>query len=494
MNCPTCRKAVEDGSRFCQNGGQALTTAAAGATADPGAAGSASMSVSPTLPAPVSGLIGRVLDVLLRPRTTWPVIAAEQAPATQLVIGYVMPLAAIQALVSFVRVSVIGVRLPFDTVERTPVVQGLFSTVLAFGLALAGVFVLALIVNVLAPTFKGTRDSNRALKIVAYAMTPAWLGALFGLLPALGTLLGLLATLYAIYLLYLGLPVLMQSPQDKAVPYTAAVVACSIVLGILLGAVAVAVGVGHQGWASHAARSDALAQRRGADAAGNMIGNALGTDQQGKSALGAALNNMAEAGRQIEQNDKTRANGDSAPAAADAQPALDAVGGLLTALGGALGGSHRVAPVDYHTLAVLLPASMPGMQRGAPSGSSKEAMGVHATSASVDFTGGGDARINVTISDLSGVSGLMDLASTLAHTDDAQSANGYEKDLTIDGRPVHAKYDNVSRRGELSVIVAKRFEVDIEGSNVEMNALRHALAQVDLGKLEAMRNANPQTR
>jgi hypothetical protein len=449
--------------------------------------------MSSALPAPVSGLIGRVLDVLLRPRATWPAIAMEPTPVVNLFVGYVMPLAAIQALVSLVRMSMIGTSLPFGLVQRTPIAQALLATLLGFALALVGVFVLALIVNALAPTFKGTRDLNRALKIAAYAATPAWLGALFGLLPALGTLLGLLAAIYAIYLMYLGLPVLMRAPQDKAVGYTATVVICSIVLGIVVGALAAAVGFGHAGFGSYA-RSQAATQRQGADAVGNLIGNALGTDQQGKNALGAAVNNLAQAGRQIEQHDKTRGNANGAPDATDTQDALNATGGLLTALGGALGGSHRVAPVDFHTLTTLLPASLPGMRRGAPSGSSKQAMGIHATSASVDFSGADNASINVTISDLSGVSGLMDMAASLAHADESESANGYEKDVTIGGRAVHEKYDNPGRHGELSVIVAKRFEVDVAGSNVDMGALQRALAQVDLGRLESMKNANPQAR
>jgi hypothetical protein len=70
--------------------------------------------------------------------------------------------------------------------------------------------------------------------VVAYASTAAWVGGIFGLIPALG-IIGVLAGLYSLYLLYLGLPVLMKSPPDKALPYTAVVILAAIVLFMLIG-------------------------------------------------------------------------------------------------------------------------------------------------------------------------------------------------------------------------------------------------------------------
>ncbi|MFW9777128.1 YIP1 family protein, partial [Brucella melitensis] len=85
-----------------------------------------------------------------------------------------------------------------------------------------GVYVLALVINALAPTFGGTQNQGQALKVAVYASTAAMLGGVFSLLPALA-ILGLVAALYSLYLLYLGLPLLMRSPAARAVPYTAVV-------------------------------------------------------------------------------------------------------------------------------------------------------------------------------------------------------------------------------------------------------------------------------
>jgi hypothetical protein len=120
---------------------------------------------------------------------------------------------------------------------RMPFVAGLSMAIVSFVMALVGVFVIALVIDTLAPNFGGEKNQGQALKVAAYSFTPAWLAGVLNLIPMLGVLV-LLASLYGLYLLYLGLPVLMKAPEDKAVPYTAVVVVCAIVVSLVIGAVA----------------------------------------------------------------------------------------------------------------------------------------------------------------------------------------------------------------------------------------------------------------
>jgi Predicted integral membrane protein len=518
MNCPSCQQGNAGDARFCASCGAPLSAAVAGTPPDaaqtsplpfsrPTAAAAAPSAAWPPSQTQMAGLIERVRNIVLQPRSEWTKIAPEPTSVMQLFLGYVMPLAGISALISLIRMSIIGISLPFGGTLRSPLTAGITVAIFSFAMALVSVFVLALIVNALASTFAGTRDQRQALKVTAYAMTPAWLGAVFGLLPMLGTLLGLVASIYAIYLLYLGLPILMRSPQDKAAGYTALVVVCAIVLGILIGVVSATVGgfglAGMHGGALGALggypQTQEQQQQQAANTMGNAIGGMLGTDDKGKAGLGAAINQLAQAGQQIQQHDAAggagQANGNGGtPDATDAQTAVGAAGGLMSALGGALGGSHRVTPVDFRTLQTLLPPSLSGMQRGVAQGSDKQGMGIKTSSAEADYSGAGDARIHVTISDVSGVSGLIGMAGDMAQTTDAQTATGYEKDVTIDGRSVHEKYDSANKHGEMQVIVAQRYAVDVDGDNVDMDALQQALGQVDLARLESMKDANPQAQ
>jgi len=177
-------------------------------------------------------LVERVQAILLKPKATWPEIDAEPADAASLYKNYVMILALIPALASFIGLSLIGVG-AFGVSFRVPLASGLANMIVGYVLSLVMVFVLALIIDAMAPTFEGTKSQIGALKLSAYASTAAFVGGVFSLLPSL-SVLGALAALYGIYLLYTGLPVLMKCPPDKAIAYTAVVVVCAIVGGVVI--------------------------------------------------------------------------------------------------------------------------------------------------------------------------------------------------------------------------------------------------------------------
>ncbi len=176
----------------------------------------------------------RVKAILLTPRTEWAAIDGETATTASLYTGYVIPLAAIPALAAFLGGSLFGFRVLGATI-RVPLGAGLRSAVVGYLLSLAAVWVLAFVIDALAPTFGGTKSPIQALKVAAYSCTAAWVAGVFQLVPALA-FLGLLG-LYSLYLVYLGLPVLMKAPQDKAIGYTVVVVVCAIVLFYVVSAI-----------------------------------------------------------------------------------------------------------------------------------------------------------------------------------------------------------------------------------------------------------------
>lgn len=173
-------------------------------------------------------LIERVKNILITPKTEWPTIAGETATTQSIYVGYVLILAAIGPLAMAIRGGM------------------LLATVAIFGyvVALAVTFVLALIVDALAPSFGGEKDFVQSLKLAAYAYTAAWVAGIFNLLPFVGPLLGLLAGLYSLYTFYLGAPVLKKCTAEKAVGFTVVVVVCVVVLNVLLGVVLMSAVVG----------------------------------------------------------------------------------------------------------------------------------------------------------------------------------------------------------------------------------------------------------
>ncbi|HUI99667.1 MAG TPA: YIP1 family protein, partial [Usitatibacter sp.] len=146
-----------------------------------------------------------------------------------------MILAAIPAVASFIGFSLIGVS-TFMGSYRWPITSGITHMILEYVLNLGWVYVLALIIDALAPSFGGEKNFMQALKVSAFSPTAMWLAGIFSIIPALA-ILGILG-LYSLYLLYTGLPLLMKTPADKAIPYTVVVIIVAIVLALIVGALA----------------------------------------------------------------------------------------------------------------------------------------------------------------------------------------------------------------------------------------------------------------
>ena len=197
------------------------------------------------MPGSSASLIDRAKNILLTPKTEWPKIDGEPATVQGLFTGYVMILAAIGPIASIIGGALLGAPIGFM----------IASALVTYAISLILVFVNSLIIDALAPTFNGTKNHVQATKVAAYIGTPGWLVGILSIIPQLlplTMLLGFVALVYGIYLLYLGLPQLMRVSQDKAIGYVVVVVAAWIIiywllLAVIMGIVLTTLGFGVMG-------------------------------------------------------------------------------------------------------------------------------------------------------------------------------------------------------------------------------------------------------
>ncbi len=109
--------------------------------------------------------------------------------------------------------------------------------IVAYIFALVSVVVVGFILYWLAPRFSSLADQNKATKLVAYVYTPVFLIAILNIVPSLA-ILNLLALLYGLYILYIGLPIVLKTPQNKVVPYVVAILIVTLVVYIILALIA----------------------------------------------------------------------------------------------------------------------------------------------------------------------------------------------------------------------------------------------------------------
>ncbi len=393
---------------------------------------------SPNTPAPTrAALIERTKQILLQPASEWERIDVEPTSIAGIYRAHVIPLAAIPAVCGLIGGLLIGHSM-FGITYRPSVAGAVTGAVVSYALTLVGVYVLAVIIDTLAPNFNATPNRTQAFKVAAYSGTAAWVAGVFSLLPALA-ILGSLLGIYSLYLLYLGLPRLMKAPEDKALGYTALTVVAAVVLAIVVATVTAPV-------VALFARSAPAGQL-----SGDVAIPGVGSVDLGK--LEAASKKMEAAANQMNQAATT--------------------------------GNGAVAALPADQLQALLPATLPGYTRSEVSNASGGAGGIGGSHAEARYTAG-ESSVRLELTDMAAVGALAALGSALNVQSSRQTETRYEKTQTVDGRMVSEEWDSQSKSGKFSVVVANRFMVEARGDNVDMNLLKGAVMAVGIERLEGL--------
>lgn len=180
-----------------------------------------------------SGLVQRVQDILMKPRPTWDVIDGEPATVNGLYTKYAVILALLPAigglLGNLLLAPLMGAFAPYS------MVGSIVAAALSYVLGLVGLYVFALVIDALAPSFDGTKSTIQALKGVVYGSTASWVGGALVFIPIIGWLFALAGGIYSLYLLFLGLPKMMKVPQEKAVGFVIVCLVVAIVIFFVIG-------------------------------------------------------------------------------------------------------------------------------------------------------------------------------------------------------------------------------------------------------------------
>lgn len=179
-------------------------------------------------------IVERVKKLVLQPKHEWQVIDGETHTVQGLYTQYVMILAAIPAVCGFIGLSLIGIGV-FGATYRVGIAAGVAHMVVQYLMSLGMVYLMALIIDALAPHFGSQKNFNQALKVAAFFPTAAWIAGVFSIIPSLG-IIGSLLALYSLYLLFVGLPILMKTPEDKSIPYVVVVIIAAIVIAVVIAA------------------------------------------------------------------------------------------------------------------------------------------------------------------------------------------------------------------------------------------------------------------
>ncbi|KXK57471.1 MAG: Yip1 domain protein [Chlorobi bacterium OLB7] len=172
------------------------------------------------------GLVDRAKNIILTPKTEWPVIETEEPDTGGMITGYALPL---------MLLPVVGTIIGTGLLSPSGLMYGVAAGLAWLITSLIVIVVAAFIVNVLASSFGSVANQGRAFQLVIYSNTAGWVAGILSIIPVLGGFAAIAGGLYGIYLMYLGLPHTMKTPDDKRVIYVIIVLAVNFLVIFVLG-------------------------------------------------------------------------------------------------------------------------------------------------------------------------------------------------------------------------------------------------------------------
>lgn len=405
-------------------------------------------------------IIDRVKSILLSPKTEWPVIEGESGTIKSIYQNYLIYLAAIPAIAGFIGTSIIGFG-GFGVSFRVPIGTGIAHMVVSYIVGLALAYVFAMIVDALAPTFKGQKNMLNSFKLVAYGGTAGFVAGIFTLIPSL-SILGLLGSLYSIYLFYVGLPVMTKCPPEKALVYTVVVAICGFVLVVILGSLSAMMGIAGPGAAARSAV--------GAGAADIAISTPQGEIKIDGKKIDDLNKRLENASKNIDQAAKTD------PATAPGKAVNEALSALT--------GTSKREPMSPESMKAVLPGTLGGMPRTGFETNSGNVMGFNGTIGHADY-GAGGKTLHLEINDIGAMAGLAAMAGSMNVTGEKETATSTERTYKEGKRMISESAAKDGSHSGYKVILENGVIVDANGTGVDLSTLKAAVGELDLSKLES---------
>jgi hypothetical protein len=239
ITCSKCGAVNADDSIFCQSCGNDLrnTTVTGGTNASTGGTSSFGSSTGGSAikaAYKMSSAFGDAIALVRSPVAFMNANKDNDVAMRTLLINYVAVLAAVPFIATLIGdswyyrfLSIYG-GAGFGYVFGIAILSYIFSFV--------EVYVVGYIMWKLAPNFGATTTQIRATRMAAYVFTPAFLLSIFDIVPFLGIIV-VLGVLYGLYIMYLGLPILLNAPRDKVLTYLIVIVVVTIVVYAIVGAI-----------------------------------------------------------------------------------------------------------------------------------------------------------------------------------------------------------------------------------------------------------------
>lgn len=182
-------------------------------------------------------MIQHTFGLLVRPSTQWRTVAAMEESSLRALLLYPCLLAILPAVAWYYGTTEIGwtVGNHGETIRLTDE-SALRICILFYMTMLACIAAIGYFVHWMAATYGAQSSLTRGIAIIGLTATPLFLAGLVGFYPILwlDMLIGVVAVTWSVYLMYLGIPIVMNIPEERGFLFSSAVLAIAMVILICL--------------------------------------------------------------------------------------------------------------------------------------------------------------------------------------------------------------------------------------------------------------------
>lgn len=183
-------------------------------------------------------ILEHTLGIMLHPDSEWKAIRNERHSFMQVFMSHVPILALIPTLATYYGVTSVGWTIGDGDPVMLTSASAMTLCAATYIALLASVYILGEFVNWMAKTYGVTDKADKrhyeGTALAVYISTPSFLAGIFMVYPDLwvNAIAMALALGYGVYLVYEGIPILMNIDKDQAFMYATSVVTVGLVIAV----------------------------------------------------------------------------------------------------------------------------------------------------------------------------------------------------------------------------------------------------------------------
>lgn len=176
-------------------------------------------------------LLQHVWGLFSHPEEEWKEIRKEHCSIGRCYCSHILLLAAIPPLSGFIGTTQIGWQFGAGPVVKLTVASAMGIAIASYITILVAIFSIGKMIHWMGQTYGAKQDLAQCVGLAAYTATPLLLVGLMSLYPVLwlNFIAGLPALAYTVYLLYTGVPIMMEVSKDRGFLFSSAVLAVGLV-------------------------------------------------------------------------------------------------------------------------------------------------------------------------------------------------------------------------------------------------------------------------